>query len=119
MSSMLPLLKVFIVGEKVKCTYIEVDQAPSTYPCILSKPDWMWGAEMGANSQGVVIGNEAVWDRLSDPKVDLVPRLLGMDLLRLGTVGRNARRDGKQTDGMSDWIAVIRDSLIPDPEPAV
>ena len=32
----------------------------------------------------MVIGNEAVWSRLSDPDHDLVPRLLGMDLLRLG-----------------------------------
>ena len=30
---------------------------------------------------GVVIGNEAVWNRLSGPQ-DLEPRLLGMDLLR-------------------------------------
>ena len=30
---------------------------------------------------GLVIGNEAVWDRLSGPG-DLTPRLLGMDLLR-------------------------------------
>ncbi len=83
---------MFIVGEKVKCTYIDIEQAANTYPCILSKPDWMWGAEMGANSQGVVIGNEAVWDRLSDPKVDLVPRLLGMDLLRLGRYGRKCSK---------------------------
>ena len=33
---------------------------------------------------GVVIGNEAVWNRLSDSDHDLQPRLLGMDLLRLG-----------------------------------
>ena len=37
---------------------------------------------MGANSLGVAIGNEAVWNRLSDPEYDAVPRLLGMDLLR-------------------------------------
>ena len=81
----------------------------------MSKPSWMWGAEMGANEVGiavvvvlllvvvvvvgvdvvivdvvvddgndqvgVVIGNEAVWNRLSGPQ-DLEPRLLGMDLLR-------------------------------------
>ena len=51
---------------------------------VLSKPAWMWGAEMGANEHGVAIGNEAVWNRLSDPVYDAVPRLLGMDLLRLG-----------------------------------
>jgi len=47
---------------------------------------------MGANSEGVVIGNEAVWNILSDPDHDLVSRLLGMDLLRLGLErGRSAR----------------------------
>jgi len=71
-------------GETLKCTYIEIEQAKKTLATVLSKPAWMWGAEMGSNSAGVVIGNEAVWDRLSDDENDLVPRLLGMDLLRLG-----------------------------------
>ena len=39
-----------------------------------------------------MIGNEAVWNILSDPDHDLVSRLLGMDLLRLGLErGRSAR----------------------------
>ena len=42
----------------------------------------MWGAEMGVNEMGVAIGNEAVWNKLLDVETDLVPRLLGMDLLR-------------------------------------
>ncbi|KAK7471640.1 hypothetical protein BaRGS_00035737 [Batillaria attramentaria] len=46
------------------------------------QPAWMWGAEMGANDQGVCIGNEAVWTRLNGPG-DLEERLLGMDILRL------------------------------------
>ena len=46
----------------------------------------MWGAEIGANEMGVAIGNEAVWNKLLDVETDLVPRLLGMDLLRF--VGR-------------------------------
>jgi secernin len=41
----------------------------------------MWGAEMGANEQGVCIGNEAVWTKLNGPE-DLKKKLLGMDLLR-------------------------------------
>ena len=65
-----------------KCTYIEIPQVEQVYETILSKPAWLWGAEMGANSYGVAIGNEAVWNRLSEPDYDSVPRLLGMDLLR-------------------------------------
>ena len=37
---------------------------------------------MGVNECGLAVGNEAVWDRLSDPQVDGVKRLLGMDILR-------------------------------------
>ncbi|KAL1116894.1 hypothetical protein AAG570_005363 [Ranatra chinensis] len=68
-------------GEKLQCTYIEIDQVSETKAVILSKPAWMWGAEMGANEDGVVIGNEAVWT-VMDLKDD--EKLLGMDLVRLG-----------------------------------
>uniref|UniRef100_A0A3P8V685 Secernin 3 n=1 Tax=Cynoglossus semilaevis TaxID=244447 RepID=A0A3P8V685_CYNSE len=73
--------KDYSAGEKVECTYIEVDQVPHTYAVVLSKPAWMWGAEMGANEHQVCIGNEAVWGRES---ADDDEALLGMDLLRLG-----------------------------------
>ncbi len=68
------------LGAKVRCTYIEIPQAEVTFEVLLSQPDWMWGAEMGTNEHGVVIGNEAVWTR-----EDFGPQaLLGMDLVRLG-----------------------------------
>jgi len=40
----------------------------------------MWGAEMGVNEHGLVIGNEAVFSKVPANKE---PALLGMDLLRL------------------------------------
>jgi secernin len=64
----------------VQCTYLQIPQAKQTFAVVLSKPQWMWGAEMGANEQGVVIGNEAVWT--TQPCSDT--GLLGMDLVRLG-----------------------------------
>lgn len=33
----------------LRCTYIEIPQAKQTCAVVLSKPSWMWGAEMGAN----------------------------------------------------------------------
>ena len=48
---------------------------------MLSKPAWMWGAEMGANEHEVCIGNEAVWTKDLDSN-DTTEALLGMDLLR-------------------------------------
>ncbi|XP_064456344.1 secernin-2-like isoform X2 [Ornithodoros turicata] len=71
-------------GKKVQCTYIEIDQTEETLAVILSKPSWMWGAEMGANECGVVIGNEALFTRLNGTPDDSVERLLGMDFVRLG-----------------------------------
>ena len=64
----------------VQCTYLQISQAKQTFAVVLSKPRWMWGAEMGSNEQGVVIGNEAVWT--TQPYRDT--GLLGMDLVRLG-----------------------------------
>lgn len=68
-------------GEKLKCTYITIDQAEETYQMIGSKPWWIWGFEHGINEFGVAIGNEAVWSNIPVPQENL---LLGMDLLRLG-----------------------------------
>ena len=65
----------------LQCTDIEVEQVSKTHAVILSRPSWLWGAEMGANEHGVCIGNEAVWTK--EP-VREGEALLGMDLLRCG-----------------------------------
>src|SRR3990172_11267895 len=63
----------------VQCTRISIPQVPETHAVLISRPFWMFGAEMGANEHGVVIGNEAVFT--SEPYEDR--GLTGMDLLRL------------------------------------
>lgn len=74
-------------GERVECTYIEIEQVAHTYAVVLSRPAWLWGAEMGANEHQVCIGNEAVWGRES---ADGDEALLGMDLVRIGLERANA-----------------------------
>jgi secernin len=72
--------ETYTAKASVECTYITIPQAKDTLAVIISQPRWMWGAEMGANECGVVIGNSAVWT--SEPARST--GLLGMDLVRLG-----------------------------------
>lgn len=65
----------------VKLTYISIPQVARTHACLISRPFWMWGAEMGANEHGVVIGNEAMHAVIAPIENRA---LTGMDLVRLG-----------------------------------
>ncbi|MGO9332435.1 MAG: carcinine hydrolase/isopenicillin-N N-acyltransferase family protein, partial [Steroidobacteraceae bacterium] len=65
---------------QVSCTYISIPQVRHTYAVLLCRPFWIWGAEMGANEHGVVIGNEGLHARSPAPESEA---LTGMDLLRL------------------------------------
>lgn len=66
---------------RVACTYIDIPQARRTHAVLLSRPFWMWGAEIGANEHGVAIGNQTIHSRTPPPQD---PSLIGMDLVRLG-----------------------------------
>jgi secernin len=68
-------------GARLATTYIDIPQVRRTHAVLLAKPFWIWGAEMGVNEHGVVIGNEAVFTRV---RHEDQPGLIGMDLLRLG-----------------------------------
>lgn len=81
--------KHYAKDETLNCTYITIPQVGKTYKVLLSKPVWIWGAEMGVNEHGVVIGNEAVFSKIPAGKE---PGLIGMDYLRLGLErGKSAR----------------------------
>ncbi len=67
-------------GSRVRCTYVEIPQVEYTHAVLLAKPCWIWGAEIGANDQGLVIGNTAIFTR---DEVSQEPGLIGMDFLRL------------------------------------
>ena len=82
-------------GTRMRCTWTEIDQVAHTHAVLLSRPWWMWGAEIGANEHGVVIGNEAVFTRRTGDRGD--EALLGMDLLRLALERAASAEDAVQT----------------------
>ena len=43
--------KTYPSKENLQCTYIAIPQTDKTFAAVLSKPFWMWGAEMGVNEK--------------------------------------------------------------------
>ena len=68
-------------GGRVRTQYLDIDDE-GAYAVLLSRPDWLWGAEHGVNEHGVAIGNEKVDTRSGVDRAP--PALIGMDLVRLG-----------------------------------
>ncbi len=68
-------------GGRLRTQYLEIEDEGAA-PVLLSRPDWLWGAEHGVNGHGVAIGNEKV-DTVSGVST-APPALIGMDLVRLG-----------------------------------
>jgi secernin len=68
-------------GGRWRTQYLDVDDEGAC-AVLVSRPDWLWGAEHGLNEHGVVIGNEKVDTRSGVATAP--PALIGMDLVRLG-----------------------------------
>ena len=66
-------------GARRDVTHRAIEQAEATHEIVISRPAWMWGAEMGANEHGLAIGNEALFTRVPVESEGL----LGMDLVRI------------------------------------
>jgi len=86
---------------RLTCTYLEIPQVAETNEVLLSRPFWMWGAEMGVNAHGVAIGNEAVFTREPYTKRG---GLTGMDMLRLAL-----ERAASAQAGLEVIVALLAD----------
>ncbi|MDI3475555.1 MAG: secernin [Thermococcaceae archaeon] len=75
--------------EKVGLTYVDFPQVKETNAVILSRPWWMWGAEMGVNEFEVAIGNTAVFTRVKVPEKGIT----GMDMIRLALERTKSARE--------------------------
>lgn len=99
----------------LQLAYCRIDDTGPTFDHLGSGPYWCWGHEMGLNSRGVVIGNEALFTRdlASTARADRLavaadtarptPGLLGMELLRLGL-----ERGGSAEEAVEVIIGLLR-----------
>lgn len=75
---------------RLQLAYVEIEDVEGTIAHLGSSPYWCWGHEMGLNTHGVAIGNEALFTRdlaasAAEHRsgVEVQPGILGMELLRI------------------------------------
>ena len=64
---------------EAQLTHVKIPQVWRTHAVVISRPSWMWGAEMGANEHGVCVANTRVHTRVKVARGGV----LGQDLVRL------------------------------------
>jgi secernin len=76
-------------GQRTQCQFVSLPEVESTWRHVGSRPWWCRGYEHGFNEHQVVIGNEGLGSRFDSASE---PRLIGMEILRIGLErGRTAR----------------------------
>jgi dipeptidase len=85
-------------GTMVPCQFVPIPQVSETLRHVGSRPYWCWGYEHGFNECQVVIGNEA----LPSPVSFTEPKLIGMELLRLGL--ERGRSAAEAVEVMTDLV---------------
>ncbi len=98
-----PNLTVFYPSQndyppRLDCTYIHINQVAHRFATLLVQPSWQWGAEMGVNEKGVIIGNEAVFTTSQHKS----KKLIGMDFVRLAL--ERAANAGEAVEVITDLL---------------
>jgi secernin len=78
-------------GSVATLTYASIEQARETNAVLISRPFWIWGAEIGANSHGLTIGNEAIFTTVP---ASTAPGIVGMDYVRLALERARSAEEG-------------------------